>query len=98
MARAAEPTDGGGGCGGVNGGGRTQVVSQGKNVAVVVGGVVFFGNVVTYLQALGYSVSICGFVLYQRAMANKQEAEAGKPVLPIRAPTAAAAADKGAGA
>lgn len=44
-----------------------KVLGQGKNVAVVLGGVVFFKNIVTQLQALAYAISVLGFLWYQRA-------------------------------
>lgn len=44
-----------------------KVVSMMKNVAVVVGSVPLFGNVITSLQAVGYALSICGFCAYQYA-------------------------------
>ena len=44
-----------------------QVLGQVKNVAVVLSSVVLFASVVTGTQVFGYSISIAGFFLYNKA-------------------------------
>lgn len=50
-----------------------KITGQLKNVLVVVCGVVMFGNIVTGIQAVGYSVAIIGFFLYTRAQSLKNK-------------------------
>jgi intracellular septation protein A len=44
-----------------------KVVSMMKNVAVVVGSIPLFGSDVTFMQGVGYAVSMGGFAMYQWA-------------------------------
>ena len=47
-----------------------KVLGTVKNVAVVGAGMALFGDSVALLQAVGYAVSIAGFVSYQRVKAG----------------------------
>lgn len=62
-----------------------KVVSMMKNVAVVVGSVPIFGNVITPFQALGYAISMGGFALYQYA--RTVQAPIPKPFKAVDLPT-----------
>eukprot|EP00123_Amoebidium_parasiticum_P012443 comp21357_c0_seq1/m.29322 comp21357_c0_seq1/g.29322 ORF comp21357_c0_seq1/g.29322 comp21357_c0_seq1/m.29322 type:complete len:370 (-) comp21357_c0_seq1:39-1148(-) len=53
-----------------------KIVGQGKNVAVVCLGVALLGNQITGLQMGAYAISIAGFFMYQKAMENKNKANA----------------------
>eukprot|EP01134_Creolimax_fragrantissima_P002223 CFRG2223T1 len=48
-----------------------KVLGQCKNVACVIMGVLFVGNIVTPIQFAAYGLSIAGFFLYQRALDYK---------------------------
>lgn len=61
-----------------------KVLGQGKNVAVVLGGIFFFRNVVTELQWLAYSIAIGGFYLYQRAVIKSPQRSAGGDSKPLQ--------------
>ena len=59
-----------------------KVLGQLKNVGVVGCSIVLFGSVVSGLQAFGYSVSIIGFALYNKAKNDQSAMEASKPEPP----------------
>jgi drug/metabolite transporter (DMT)-like permease len=44
-----------------------KIISQLKNVAVIVAAVVLYDDVVTALETAGYAVAMCGFAMYQHA-------------------------------
>ena len=50
-----------------------KIVSQLKNVVVIVAAVVLYDDVVSTLELAGYIVAICGFAMYQQA--KKEAAE-----------------------
>jgi hypothetical protein len=68
----------------------SQVLGQLKNVGVVLCSVFLFASVVTGMQAFGYSISIVGFVLYNKAksgpaappIAASKDADDDTPRLP----------------
>lgn len=55
-----------------------KVLGQLKNVAVVLSSVVLFASVVSPLQAVGYTVSIAGFFLYNKAKSGPTPPAGGK--------------------
>jgi len=55
-----------------------KVLGQLKNVAVVLSSVVLFASVVSPLQALGYTISIAGFYLYNKAKSGPALPASGK--------------------
>ena len=53
-----------------------KVVGQVKNTVVILVSVVVFGSEITFLQVVGYSISMVGFAVYQRG--KQVQAEAGE--------------------
>jgi len=53
-----------------------KIVSQLKNVVVIVAAVVLYDDVVSTLELAGYVVAICGFAMYQDAKKNAYEFDA----------------------
>lgn len=55
-----------------------KVMGQAKNAAVVLLAVVFVGNPVTFIQVVGYALSIFGFLVYQRGKMEQQAIAAAR--------------------
>eukprot|EP01134_Creolimax_fragrantissima_P003622 CFRG3622T1 len=56
-----------------------KIVGQVKNIATIVGGVLFIGNSVSNLQILAYLIESVGFWLYQRTMIIERTREVVLP-------------------
>ena len=52
-----------------------KVVGQVKNTVVILVSVVVFGSEITFLQVVGYSISMVGFAVYQRGKQVQAKAE-----------------------